>query len=68
MFNIIISILMIIVSAFTPNMAKENGDYDVFNNNGLHLFINDNGTPNDYCDDWVYDWEDNRDAKILIFD
>ena len=61
-------ILIAILTSFIPNTQKVNGDYDVYNNEGLHLFINDNGTPIDYSDDWVYDWEDNRQVKVFVFD
>lgn len=61
-------ILIVILTFFTPNTQKVNGNYDVYNNEGLHLFINDNDTPTDYSDDWVYDWEDNRQVRIFVFD
>lgn len=64
----IIAFLLALFTAFTPNTQKINGDYDVYNNEGLHLFINDNNTPTDYSDDWVYDWEDNRQARVFVFD
>lgn len=34
----------------------------------LHLIISDNGTPGDYDDDWIVDWENNRDYEITILD
>lgn len=44
------------------------GVYDVWAPNGLHLAMSDNGTPDDYDDDWVIDWEDNRDVMVLVLD
>lgn len=61
-------ILIAIIASLVPNTQRVNGSYDVYNNEGLHLFINDNGTPTDYSDDWVYDWEDNRITTIISWD
>lgn len=44
------------------------GVYDVWAQPGLHLAMSDNGTPDDYDDDWVIDWEDNRDIVVLVLD
>lgn len=42
--------------------------YDAWNSDGLHLVMHDNGTPEDYADDWVIDWEDNRSVYVKAFD
>ena len=42
--------------------------YDVWAQPGLHLAMSDNGTPDDFDDDWVIDWETNRDIIVLILD
>ena len=56
-------ILAIIATGFTG------GDvYSVWTNNGLHLMICDNGTPDDYDDDWIVDWETNRDVIVIVCD
>ena len=44
------------------------GVYDVWASPGLHLVMSDNSTPDDYSDDWVIDWEDNRYIMVTILD
>lgn len=47
---------------------SESGMYSVWAEPGLHLMMDDNGTPDDYSDDWVIDYEDNRTVKIAVLD
>lgn len=42
--------------------------YSVWSEPGLHLMMSDNGTPDDYSDDWVVDWEDNRNVMVTVLD
>lgn len=42
--------------------------YDVWTGPGLHLMMSDNGTPDNFDDDFVIDWEDNRSVKITVLD
>lgn len=42
--------------------------YDVWAGPGLHLMMSDNGTPNNFDDDWVIDWETNREVTVFVFD
>ena len=42
--------------------------YDVWCDPNLHLMMSDNGTPTDYSDDWVIDWEDNREILVHVLD
>ena len=44
------------------------GMYNVWAEPGLHLMMSDNGTPDDYDDDWVVDWEDNRVVEVAVMD
>lgn len=44
------------------------GVYDVWASPGLHLVMSDNGTPDDYDDDWVIDYETNRDVMVTVLD
>lgn len=44
------------------------GVYDVWASPGLHLVMSDNSTPDDYSDDWVIDYETNRDVMVTILD
>lgn len=44
------------------------GVYDVWAAPGLHLMMDDNGTPDDYSDDWVIDYEDNRIVEVAVLD
>lgn len=66
--KILLLLLSLLFSSFSPDTSKINNSYDVYNNQGLHLFIHDNDTPDNYEDDWVYDWEDNRQTLIFNFD
>ena len=61
-------ILLILMSIFSIPTHSIGNCYDTYNENGLHLFINDNNTPTNYEDDWVYDWEDNRETIIFNLD
>ena len=45
-----------------------NDIYSVWAEPGLHLMMCDNGTPEDFSDDWVVDWEDNRMVSVYVFD
>lgn len=42
--------------------------YSVWAEPNLHLMMCDNGTPDNYDDDWVVDWEDNREVTVTIHD
>ena len=42
--------------------------YDTWTGPNLHLIMSDNGTPDDFGDDWVIDWEDNREVINIILD
>ena len=44
------------------------GVYDVWASPGLHLVMSDNSTPDDYDDDWVIDYETNRDIVVTVLD
>lgn len=59
--------LMLLI--FDARQAQAAGNiYDVWNDNGLHLMICDNGTPADFEDDFIVDYEDNRSVKVTIMD
>ena len=49
-------------------VEKRDGVYDVWATPGLHLVMDDNGTPDDYSDDWVIDYEDNRTVRVAVLD
>lgn len=42
--------------------------YDAWTSTGYHLILSDNGTPEDVEDDWIIDWEDNRDFTVTVND
>lgn len=44
------------------------GCYDVWAQPGLHLMMSDNGTPDNYDDDWVIDYETNREIMVAVLD
>lgn len=47
---------------------SDSGVYDVWGAPGLHLVMDDNGTPDDYSDDRVIDYEDNRAVRVAVLD
>lgn len=47
---------------------SEAGAYNVWAEPGLHLIMSDNATPDDYSDDWVIDYEDNRIVEVAVLD
>lgn len=47
---------------------SEAGAYNVWAEPGFHLIMSDNATPDDYSDDWVIDYEDNRDVMVVVLD
>ena len=47
---------------------SDNGMYSVWAEPGFRLMMSDNGTPFDYDDDWVVDWEYNRDVVVMVLD
>ena len=65
-------IAMIALSTLGPERTydqySDSGMYEVWAEPGLHLMMDDNGTPFDYSDDWVVDYEDNRQVAIRILD
>lgn len=60
---------LIAVTALIPQPAdKHDGVYSVWAEPGIHLIMYDNGTPDDYSDDWVVDYETNRDVEVAVRD
>lgn len=66
---------LMIALALTATVAPMRNDmysgakvYDVWASPGLHLMMSDNATPDDFDDDWVVDWETNRDIVVLVLD
>ncbi len=66
MFKIIVAIFAALAGASKP--AAPHGYYDAWTSTGIHVFVDDNGTPEDFSDDWVFDWEDNRVFTITVID
>lgn len=61
--------LIILKAVVTHLLAVPSGNvYSVWSEPGLHLMMCDNGTPDNYDDDWVVDWEDNREVTVAIHD
>ena len=57
------------LAAFIKGSAQpEDHVYDVWANPGLHLMMSDNGTPDDFDDDFVIDWETNREVAVFVLD
>lgn len=60
---------LIAVTALRPQPTdKHDGVYSVWAEPGIHLIMDDNGTPDDYSDDWVIDYETNRDVEVAVMD
>lgn len=60
-------IALIAFTAMRPAGAHD-GVYSVWAEPGIHLIMSDNGTPEDYSDDWVIDYEDNRVVEVAVLD
>lgn len=64
--------LRIIVVAIIAAMSSANapaGDvYSAWADTGIHLMISDNGTPEDFDDDFICDWETNRIFTVTVHD
>ena len=60
----IASLAILAVSAF--GYADQRGDcYSAYTEDGIHLILSDNGTPDYLDDDFICDWEDNVDFEIV---
>lgn len=58
----------LIASLLVPTgQAYTDNTYSVWSED-IHLIMSDNGTPTDYDDDWVVDWEDNREVIVTVLD
>ena len=64
----IASLAILTASAYGYATKPESHDYEAWTSTGVHLMINDNGTPNDFEDDWVFDWETNRTFTVEVMD
>ena len=59
--------VMALIATLVINPAPLDDTYSVWSED-IHLIMSDNGTPDDYDDDWVVDWETNRIVNIDIID
>ena len=64
MLKIWITVLLAALSAGKP----AGNVYSAWTQDGLHLMISDAGTPGNYDDDFICDWETNREFTITIHD
>lgn len=64
MLKIWITVLLAALSAGKP----AGNVYSAWTDDGLHLMISDAGTPEDLEDDFICDWETNREFTITIHD
>lgn len=63
------AIALHLMLAFFMASQKPTGDvYSAWTQDGLHLMISDAGTPGNYEDDFICDWETNRDFAITVND
>lgn len=61
-FKLMLMLLAVLSPASQPNV------YSAWTEDGIHLMISDNGTPDDFDDDFICDWEDNREFVVTILD
>jgi hypothetical protein len=51
---------------FTSDIKAQSGNcYSAYTETGIHLIISDNGTPGDFDDDFICDWETNITFSII---
>lgn len=60
--------LIKLIVALLVVLAPAPHDYEAWTSDGVHLFICDAGTPGNYEDDYVFDWETNRDYDVVVND
>lgn len=65
MFKILVTLLL---SVMTASKAPAGNVYSAWTEDGIHLMISDNGTPEILEDDFICDWEDNRVFTVTILD
>lgn len=65
-----VTIFILLLKVALAHLAAIDGGtvYSVWAEPNLHLMMCDNGTPDNYDDDWVVDWEDNREVTVTIHD
>ena len=66
MFKIIV--MLILALAHKPAQPVGNVYSAWTEDDTIHLMISDNGTPDNLEDDFICDWEDNRDFTVTIYD
>lgn len=60
--------LHLMLAFFMASQKPAGNVYSAWTEDGLHLMISDAGTPGNYEDDFICDWETNRDFIITIHD
>lgn len=65
---LILALLAVTTLNPTGDRYSESLTYSVWAGPGLHLIMSDNGTPDNYDDDWVIDYETNREVTVLVWD
>lgn len=61
------ALILALIASMTIVPVPKDTVYSVWSED-IHLIMSDNGTPDDYDDDWVVDWEDNRVVIVTILD
>lgn len=61
-------LLLIATGRYNEDPAPVWSAYDVWTESGIHLMMTDHGTPDDPFDDFVIDYENNRQVKVTILD
>lgn len=62
----IASLVILTVSALGYATQPKGECYSAWSESGIHLILSDNGTPDDVEDDFICDWETNREFTIDI--
>ena len=64
----IASLAILAVSAFGYATQPKGECYSAWTEDGIHLILSDNGTPDDLEDDFICDWESNREFTVNVIE
>ena len=66
--TMVLHLMLAFFMASQPAQKPAGDVYSAWTQDGLHLMISDAGTPGNYDDDFICDWETNREFTITIHD
>lgn len=62
------SLAILTVSAFGYATRPKGDCYSAWTEDGIHLILSDNGTPENLEDDFICDWESDRNYGINVIE